>query len=146
MPTYRYVCSADHIFEVWRSIKEATVWELPCELCARVATMHMASPAIAADALPNKRHSVRAIEAKDRDLEKDLASYKALREDGLQPRQIDGAHRIEAMSNHPLEVEMGRELGKASDVRRAQEISSELLGTDCTKAGSEIGRSKRDAA
>lgn len=146
MPTYRYVCPAEHTFEVWRSIKEATVWELPCAECSRIATMHMTSPAIAADALPNKMHGVRAIDAKDKQLEKDLVSYKALRSNGLQPRQIDGAHKIETVSDHPLEVEMGRRLGKASDVQRAQEISSELLGQDCTKVGSEVGAAKRGAA
>jgi hypothetical protein len=45
-----------------------------------------------------------------------------------------------------LEIEMGRPLGKDKDIRRAQEISSELLGKDVTKTGSEIGKTKRGEA
>jgi len=143
LPTYRYLCSQGHETQEWHSIHEDIVRTMPCGECSRIAKFAVASPAIAADALPNKRHGVRAIDAKDKQLEKDLVAYRALRADGLQPKGIDGSHKLEALANSPLEVEMGRRLGKEKDVRRAQEVTSELMGQDVTKVGSEVGAAKR---
>lgn len=152
MPTYRYVCTADHEFEVWRSIREDTVWEMPCEVCSRVARMHMASPAIAADALPNKGHAVRAINEREKGWDADMPAYKRLRKEGHHPRSIDGAHALERDAKHPLEIEMGRKLrypnGKPAserDVNRAQEIHSELAHNDPAKMGAEVGEKLREA-
>jgi hypothetical protein len=151
MPTYRYVCDEGHDFEEWRSIKEPTVWELPCPECPRIATMHMASPAIAADALPNKGHSVRAINEREKRWDSDMPAYKRLRKEGHHPRSIDGAHDVERDAKHPLEIEMGRKLrypdGKAAserDVERAQEITAELAHNDPKKVGKEVGEVLRE--
>lgn len=146
MPTYRHVCPQGHETLEWRSIKAETVREIPCPECGRIAPLHMASPAIAADALPNKKHGVRAINQREKNWDRDMPAYKRLRKQGLQPRGIDGAGDIEALADSPLEVEMGKKLGKEKDVRRAQEISSELLGNDVTKTGTEIGKAKREEA
>jgi hypothetical protein len=104
----------------------------------------LTSPAIASDALPNKRHGVRAANRREEAFEKDGPAYKRLRANGVQPRGIDGAAVVEQMANSVLEVEMGRSLGTAQDQRRAQEISSDLLGRDCTEEGKKIGVAKRD--
>lgn len=47
---------------------------------------------------------------KERKWEKDMRSYKSLRRDGLQPKQIDGSYVVEQNANHKREVEMGRPL------------------------------------
>jgi hypothetical protein len=75
--------------------------------------------------------------------DKDMPAYKRLREQGYQPRGVDGAAMAESQANHPLEIEMGRPLGKDKEVRRAQEIASDLMGRDVTKVGAELGKSKR---
>jgi SAM-dependent methyltransferase len=132
-------------------ITEPTVWELPCVECAGVATMHMASPAIAADALPNKGHGVRAINEREKRWDSDMPAYKRLRKEGHHPRSIDGAHDVERDAKHPLEIEMGRKLryedgrpASERDVERAQEIHSELSHNDPKKRGSEVGEILRE--
>lgn len=42
---------------------------------------------------------------KDRQLAKDRDAYKRLRNEGLQPRSVDGSHRVEATAKTPAEVE-----------------------------------------
>ena len=44
---------------------------------------------------------------KDRVLEKDLAAYKRLRDDGVQPKNIDGSATVEARANEKWQVETG---------------------------------------
>lgn len=151
MPTYRYYCPEGHPSEVWRSIKEPTVWELPCPVCNRVATMHMQSPAIAADALPNKAHGVRAINEREKRWDVDMPAYKRLRKEGYHPKSIDGAHDVERDAKHPLEIEMGRKLryedGRPAterDVERAQEMHSEMAHNDIRQTGKEVGEMLRE--
>ncbi len=66
----------------------------------RVATIF-----IGADALPTRKSYCKTTEARDRLLHKDLAAYKRLRQDGTQPRQIDGSAMIEARANEKWQVE-----------------------------------------
>lgn len=143
MPTYMYLCRKSHRTEVWRSIHTKDLKHYECDQCGGDADLVFSSPAIAADALPNKRHGVRAIEATERQWDVDMPAYKRLRSEGLQPRSVDGAAMVESQAQHPLEIDMGRPLGKEKDIRRAQEISSELLGQDVTKTGSQLGKIKR---
>lgn len=142
MPNYRYVCPADHEFLVWRSIHEDTVRELPCEECSRVATMHMTSPAIAADALPNKLHGVRAANAQDARWDEDMPAYKRLRKEGLQPKSVDGSRDVERNATDALEVTMGRPLGK--HLSEAKELHAELLQNDPRSKGAEVGKALRE--
>ena len=146
MPTYLYLCPKGHREEVWRSIHTINLQTYDCDVCGVEASLVFSSPAIAADALPNKKHGVRAIDATERGWDKDMPAYKRLREQGYQPRHVDGAAMAEAEANHPLEIAMGRPLGKEKDVRRAQEITSELLQRDVTKEGEAIGKTKRGNA
>ena len=142
MPTYLYECSEGHREEVWRSIHTPDLKSFEC-VCGLKSRLVFTSPAISADALPNKLHGVRAIDATEREWDKDMPAYKRLRGQGYQPRGVDGAAMAEAQANHPLEIEMGRPLGKEKDVRRAQEVASEMFGRDVTKTGAEIGKAKR---
>lgn len=151
MPTYQHFCPEGHKTETWRSIKEPTVWEIPCGTCSRIATMHMASPAIAAEALPNKMHGVRAINHREERWDVDMAAYYRLRKEGLQPRSVDGAREVERDAKHPLEIEMGRKLrhtdgtpASERDVQRATEINAELAHNDPKKVGPEIGERLRE--
>jgi len=143
MPTYLYECKMGHREEVWRSIYTKDLKVNDCVRCGEKAHLVFTSPAIAADALPNKLHGVRSVDARERGWDKDMPAYKRLREQGYQPRGVDGAAMAEAAANHPLEIEMGRPLGKEKEVRRAQEIASELMNRDVTKTGSKIGKAKR---
>jgi outer membrane murein-binding lipoprotein Lpp len=49
-------------------------------------------------AMPTRRN-VSTLNAKERQLDKDLDAYKRIRKTGGQPTQIDGAARLEATAN-----------------------------------------------
>lgn len=146
MPTYRHRCPKGHETLEWRSIHQETVREIPCPECGRVAPMILASPAIAAEALPNKKHGVIAKNQQERQWHRDMDAYKRLRTNGVQPRGIDGSGDLEQSCNSPIEFEIGKPLGKEKDVRRAEEITSELFDQDVTSEGKKIGAAKRTAA
>ena len=47
------------------------------------------------------------INEKDRVLDKDLDAYKRLRQDGVQPRKIDGSANVEKRAEEKWQVETG---------------------------------------
>ena len=49
---------------------------------------------------------------KDSALSKDMAAYRRLRADGLQPAQIAGCAELEARATMPIEFEMGKAFSK----------------------------------
>lgn len=52
---------------------------------------------------------------------KDREAYKRLRDQGLQPKHIDGSARLEATASDRFEIEMGHLVEKPSDRRALQE-------------------------
>jgi hypothetical protein len=69
----------------------------------------IAGLSVAASATPTRRDGRRAatINRKDKVLEKDLDAYKRLRQEGLQPKSIDGSAEVEKRANHKWQVETG---------------------------------------
>jgi hypothetical protein len=69
----------------------------------------VAGLSIAASATPSRRDGRRAatINHKDKVLEKDLDAYKRLRQEGLQPKTIDGSAEVEKKANYKWQVETG---------------------------------------
>lgn len=62
-----------------------------------------------AASMPTRKGTARSavIESKDKILDKDLDAYKRLRQDGLQPKRIDGCATIEKRAEEPWQVETG---------------------------------------
>lgn len=69
----------------------------------------VAGLSVAASATPTRRGGARAatINQKDRVLEKDLYAYKRLRQEGLQPKAIDGSAEVEKRAEYKWQVETG---------------------------------------
>jgi len=69
----------------------------------------VAGLSVAASATPTRREGRRAavINQKDKVLEKDLDAYKRLRQEGLQPKSIDGSAEVEKRANYKWQVETG---------------------------------------
>lgn len=80
--------------------------------CCPDARTHYLSISISAAAMPSRNgpHSAYAIQKKEDGWERDMPAYKRLRDDGLQPKRIDGAAEIESKAETPIEVESGRVL------------------------------------
>lgn len=53
---------------------------------------------------------------------RDMESYKRLRDQGLQPKRIDGSARLEAKASDRFEIEMGH-LVKNTSQRREMELA-----------------------
>ena len=69
----------------------------------------IAGLSVAASATPTRREGARAatINHKDKVLEKDLDAYKRLRQEGLQPKSIDGSAQVEKRAEYKWQVETG---------------------------------------
>lgn len=144
MPNYRYRCTEGHEYLWWNSIHAETVRERPCDECSRVSVLVLASPAIAADALPNKLHGVRATNAREKRWDVDMPAYYRLRKEGLQPKSIDGAHLAEQEARDPLEVTVGRPLG--DDLNYAKELNAELKQNKPEEMGPLLSQARKGEA
>lgn len=67
---------------------------------------------LSAHATPSKPGSaeVVSIDNMQNRWDKDMPAYKRLRQDGVQPKQIDGSAQLEAESSTVTEVERGRKM------------------------------------
>lgn len=63
---------------------------------------------VSATAMPGRRPSAIGGIARDRHWDEDMAAYKRLRADGLQPPRIDDCKVLERHAEHPKQVEMGK--------------------------------------
>lgn len=57
--------------------------------------------------MPSRKHDSNRIEATERQWSKDMDAYKRLKQDGLQPMQIDGAREIEQKATDVSQVVTG---------------------------------------
>lgn len=67
----------------------------------------VASVRVGANSTTSNGADVAATVARERRWGRDMGAYKRLRGQGLQPKRIDGAAHLEAMAEHPHEVESG---------------------------------------
>ena len=85
---------------------QETHWDLDVEGCfaCKIAGVNLAP-----SATPSRRGGAEAarINATDASWERDMAAYKTLRQQGLQPARIDGAAHLAAEARSVVEVETG---------------------------------------
>jgi hypothetical protein len=67
----------------------------------------IAAVSFAAAATPNRRRETHRINTTESQWDSDMASYKRLRKDGLQPPQIDGCRTLETRATDRVQVETG---------------------------------------
>lgn len=75
---------------------------------------------VSAGALEVRGAAVRAMDAKDKALDGDLAAYKRLRNNGLQPKAIDGSLDVERKVTSQFDIDLGHVVPK-KDVPRVRE-------------------------
>lgn len=93
--------------------------------CCPTQGAHYRSITVAASATPTRKVEVSRIDAKERQWDRDMPAYKRLRQDGLQPKSIDGSADFEKRAESKLEVESGTLLNK-----RQREQFREVTGSD----------------
>jgi hypothetical protein len=72
---------------------------------------------VGAGALETKGVEVRATDAREKKLSKDLDAYQRLRDNGLQPRNIDGSSDLESKVNSQWDIDLGRIIPKSEESR-----------------------------
>lgn len=67
----------------------------------------VAHVAISAEATPTRRPHAARTTARERAWDTDMAAYKRLRQDGVQPQKIDGSRHVEQRAEERWQVETG---------------------------------------
>jgi len=68
--------------------------------------------------------------AKERDKERDMAAYKRLRSEGIQPKSIDGAATMEREASTSHEITAGTLLqGPKTEKKRKERALNDVLGS-----------------
>ena len=110
-------------------------YESNCDGCGGVIRKYFGEVYIAASATPTRgRHDGKEIDcsgskAKERTKEEDMAAYKRLRSDGVQPKSIDGSAHLERHAGSKWEGQSGTVLtGEKKDIRRKERNLDTVLG------------------
>ena len=79
--------------------------------------------------MPTRHPGSQAVEAREKRWEKDMPAYKRMRQQGLQPKTIDGSAHIEAKAETRFEVESGQVLpGQAKKIETAVNAIESITG------------------
>tara|TARA_Y100000401_G_scaffold93382_1_gene79640 strand:- start:162 stop:572 length:411 start_codon:yes stop_codon:yes gene_type:complete len=107
-----------------------------CDACKGVVRKYFGEVHIAASATPTRgMHDGKAIDwsgskAKERDKERDMAAYKRLRSEGIQPKSIDGAAKMEREASTSHEIKAGTLLqGPKLEKKRKERALNDVLGS-----------------
>ena len=135
MPIYNYRClDCGLTHEIRHGFDET--YDDVCDACEGVVRKYFGDVYIAASATQTRgMHDGKAIDwagskAKERDKERDMAAYKRLRSEGIQPKNIDGAAKMEreALTSH--EIKAGTLLqGPKSEKKRKERALNDVLGS-----------------
>ena len=135
MPIYNYRClDCGLTHEIRHGFDET--YDDVCDACEGVVRKYFGDVYIAASATPTRgMHDGKAIDwsgskAKERAKERDMAAYKRLRSEGIQPKNIDGSAKMEreALTSH--EIKAGTLLqGPKSEKKRKERALNDVLGS-----------------
>lgn len=135
MPIYCYRCldcGLNH--EIRHGFDET--YDGICDSCGGVVRKYFGEVHIAASATPTRgMHDGKAIDwsgskAKERNKERDMAAYKRLRSEGIQPKTVDGAAKMERDASTSHEITAGTLLqGPKSEKKRKERALNDVLGS-----------------
>ncbi len=135
MPIYCYRCLDCGLSHEIRHGFDET-YDGVCDACKGVVRKYFGEVHIAASATPTRgMHDGKAIDwsgskAKERDKERDMAAYKRLRSEGIQPKSIDGAAKMEREASTSHEIKAGTLLqGPKLEKKRKERALNDVLGS-----------------
>lgn len=99
--------------------------------CSLTYRDHLLGIGVLAAALPSRRRAIIGTNNRESTLSRDLDAYKRMRNDGLQPPQIDGARVLEAKATHAEQVNTG----KPEVSERAFRVFREEFGHSAAEVG-----------
>lgn len=109
MPRYDYKCdNCRTITEVKQSFTDDAL--TTCLVCEGPISRFYGSILIAPSSMPTRSEAFR-VERETEIMHRDVAAYKRLRKDGVQPKSIKGAAELEKRAGSRWEIETGMNLG-----------------------------------
>lgn len=135
MPMYVYRCLDCGLSHDIRHGFDET-YDGVCDACGGVVRKYFGEVHIAASATPTrgthdgKEINWSATKAKEESKAEDMAAYKRLRSEGVQPKGIDGSAHIEKHASTKWEAQAGTVLtGTRSDIKRKERALNDVLGS-----------------
>jgi putative FmdB family regulatory protein len=125
MPRYDYKCQTCRtITEVQQSFTDEPL--TTCDDCGGSISRVYNSVSVASSALPT-RSDAGFIDMDTKRMHADVAAYKRLRKDGLQPKTVKGSARLESTATSKWEVETNTSIGGNAKLgRRLDETQSAI--------------------
>lgn len=125
MPRYDYKCNECRtITEVTQSFKDDAL--TTCDVCGGPIHKTYGSVLIAPSGMPTRSEAAR-VEKETAVMHKDVAAYKRMRKDGVQPKSIKGSAELESRAGSRWEVETGMNIGGNEKLgRRFDEAQSAI--------------------
>mgnify|MGYP001318072177 CR=1 FL=1 len=133
MPVYVYRCLDCGLSHEIRHGFDET-YDDNCDGCEGVVRKYFGEVHIAASTARG-RHDGKDIDwvgtkANERSKEEDMAAYKRLRSEGLQPKGISGSAHVERHAGTQWEVQSGTVLtGNKKDIKRKERNLNDVLGS-----------------
>jgi|TARA_B100001559_G_scaffold116476_1_gene97824 hypothetical protein len=135
MPMYVYRCLDCGLSHDIRHGFDET-YDGSCNACEGVVRKYFGEVHISASATPTRGlHDGKTInwagtKVKEKEKEQDMAAYKRLRSEGLQPPTIDGSAHLESRARTPYEIKAGTLLqGQKTEKDRKERALNDVLGS-----------------
>ena len=129
MPVYAYRCSDCGLTVDVRHGFDET-YEAGCEGCGEAVRKYFGHVQFAPSANPSRGNIDWGVTKRnERNKEADMAAYKRLRAEGLQPPSIDGSSRLEKHAGASHEVQAGQVLTKKGRKRKEAALNDVLGST-----------------
>lgn len=128
MPRYDYKCKrCGAIEEVLHGFEYDE--DIYCLECGQSMGRIIGMPNVAPSAVPSRNNVIdfEATKAAEKAKDKDMAAYKRLRQDGVQPPGINGSAKLEARAEITHEVNSGHTFATASSRKRNESLIKDIL-------------------
>jgi len=100
-----------------------------CDICEGKLNKYYGNVVVAASCMPtrsninfDKSHEKESLQAKD------MAAYKRLRKEGLQPRGIDGSSHLEKHAESKYEIKAGKTFRETKHAHKTEKLLNDALG------------------
>ena len=128
MPRYDYKCkTCGAIEETIHSFNDEP--DMYCLECGQPMGRLLGMPYVAPSSTPTRAGGIdmAATRQAEKNKDADMAAYKRLRKDGVQPPKIDGSAKLEARAESKHEINSGYTFSTASSRKRNMGLVKDIL-------------------
>lgn len=128
MPRYDYKCKrCNTIEEVLHGFEHDE--DIYCLECGQPMGRMISMPNVAPSATPSRNAEIdfAATKVAEKEKDKDMAAYKRLRQDGVQPPAINGSAKLEARAEITHEVNSGHTFATSTSRKRNESLIKDIL-------------------